>query len=124
MVIGAGLAYAWADFANKLLSSELSTDSWVPAALWLLAVLAFGTIAFLEENTSLQSRPAITVAPVIGAVQAPLPVLMALWAGVESWGSQSPHLAELTFGLAIATVGAVTLGRSEAVARVSRGAPA
>jgi hypothetical protein len=56
---------------------------------------------------------------VIGAVQDPLPVLMALWSGVESWGAGSQHLAELACGLAIVTVGAATLGRSEAVARVS-----
>jgi len=119
LVIGAGLAYAWIDFANKLLANALSGSHWLQAAAWLAATLAFGTLAFLEETTSLQQRPAITVAPVIGAVQDPLPVLMALAAGVESWGSGSQRLAPLAFGLALVTAGAATLGRSEAVARVS-----
>lgn len=119
LVIGAGLAYAWIDFANKLLSNEVSDGRWLAAAAWLLATLAFGTLAFLEETTSLQQRPAITVAPVIGAVQDPLPVLMALAAGVESWGNGSQRLLPLAFGLAVVTLGAATLGRSEAVARVS-----
>ncbi len=121
LVVGAGLAFAWADFANKLLSNEISTNRWLPAVLWLMATVAFGTLAFLQETTALQQRPAITVAPVIGAVQDPLPVLMALWAGVESWGAGSQHLVELACGLAIVTVGAVMLGRSKAVARVAGG---
>jgi drug/metabolite transporter (DMT)-like permease len=119
MVIGAGLAYAWVDFANKLLSDAISTDRWAQVALWLAATLALGTLAFLEEMTALQQRPAVTVSPVIGAIQGPLPVVMALWAGVESWGAGSQHLVELALGLAIVTVGAATLGRSQAVARVS-----
>ena len=119
LVIGAGLAYAWIDFANKLLANDISTSNWAAAAAWLAATLAFGALAFLEETTSLQQRPAVTVAPVIGAVQDPLPVLMALAAGVESWGNGSQRLVPLAFGLAIVTVGAATLGRSEAVARVS-----
>lgn len=119
LVIGAGLAYAWIDFANKLLANDLSTSHWLLAIVWLGATLAFGTVAFLEETTSLQQRPAVTVAPVIGAVQEPLPVLMALAAGVESWGNGSHRLIPLAFGLAIVTVGAATLGRSQAVARVS-----
>ncbi len=87
IVLGAGLAYAWADFANKLLSNDISSGHWGLAVVWLAATLCFGALAFLEENTALQRRPAIAVAPVIGAVQDPLPVLMALWAGLEVWGS-------------------------------------
>jgi drug/metabolite transporter (DMT)-like permease len=119
LVIGAGLAYAWIDFANKLLANDLSMSRWGLAAAWLAATLVFGALAFLEETTSLQQRPAVTVAPVIGAVQDPLPVLMALAAGVESWGNGSNRLVPLALGLALVTAGAATLGRSQAVARVS-----
>lgn len=119
LVIGAGLAYAWVDFANKLLANDLSSSRWALAAVWLAATLGFGALAFLEETTALQRRPAVTVAPVIGAVQDPLPVLMALWAGVEAWGSGPHRIAPLVGGLAIVTVGAAILGRSKAVARVS-----
>lgn len=119
LVFGAGLAYAWVDFANKLLANGISGSRWLSAVAWLAASLAFGTLALLEETSSLQQRPAVTVAPVVGAVQAPLPVLMALAAGVESWGASSQKLVPLAFGLGIVTGGAVLLGRSEAVARVS-----
>jgi hypothetical protein len=119
VVIGAGLAYAWVDFANKLLANDIAAGRWGLAALWLAATIAFGALAFLEETTALQVRPAVTVAPVIGAVQDPLPVLMALWAGVEVWGSASHRILPLALGLALVTAGAIALGRSRAVARVS-----
>lgn len=119
LVIGAGLAYAWVDFVNKLLANDLSTGHFALAAVWLAATLAFGALAFLEETTALQRRPAVTVSPVVGAVQDPLPVVMALWAGVETWGASSQRVAPLVGGLAVVTVGAALLGRSRAVARVS-----
>lgn len=119
LVVGAGLSYAWVDFVNKLLANDISTGHWVLAILWLAATLGFGALAFLQETTALQRRPAVTVAPVIGAVQDPLPVVMALWAGVETWGSGSRHVAPLVCGLAIVTAGAAILGRSKAVARIS-----
>src|SRR5579875_1925950 len=99
LVIGAGLAYAWVDFANKLLADELSNARWGLAAIWMAATLAFGALAFLEETSALQLRPAVTVAPVVGAVHDPLPVLMALWAGVQTWGSEPHRVAPLLLGL-------------------------
>jgi hypothetical protein len=119
LVLGAGLAYAWVDFVNKLLANDVSSGHWALAVVWLVATIAFGALAFLEETTALQRRPAVTVAPVIGAVQDPLPVLMALWAGVEVWGSASHKLLPLALGLLTVTIGAAVLGRSQAVARVA-----
>lgn len=119
LVVGAGLAYAWVDFANKLLADDISSGHWAYVAVWLAATVAFGALAFLEETTALQRRPAVTVAPVIGAIHDPLPVLMALWAGVEVWGSAPHRILTLIAGLAVIATGAAILGRSEAVARVS-----
>lgn len=123
IVIGAGLAYAWADFGNKLLADAISSGRWGLAAVWLAATIGFGALAFLEENSALARRPAITVAPVIGAVQEPLPVLMALWAGVEVWGSSSHKIGPLIGGLALVATGAALLGHSRAVAGVARSTP-
>lgn len=120
VVLCAGLAYAWADFANKLLSDELDRGRLGLAGAWLAATLAFGALAFLEENSALQRRPAVTVAPVIGALQVPLPVLMALSAGVEAWSSTPLRIGVLIAGLVLVAAGAATLGRSETVARASR----
>jgi drug/metabolite transporter (DMT)-like permease len=119
LVLGSGLAYSWVDFVNKLLADDLSNGHWPYAALWLVATIAFGALAFLEETTALQRRPAVTVAPVIGAVHDPLPVLMALWAGVEVWGSAPHRIGALAAGLAVIAAGAAMLGRSRAVARIS-----
>ena len=119
LVIGAGLAYAWVDFTNKLLAGDIANGDWVPAVVWLAATIAFGALAFLQETSALQRRPAVTVSPVVGAVQDPLPVLMALWAGVEVWSSSPAKLLALTCGLALVTLGGSMLGRSKAVARVS-----
>lgn len=119
IVVGAGLAYSWADFASKLLANNASDGRWAQAALWVPGLLAFGALAFLEENTALGRSPAVTVAPVIAAVKVPLPVLMALWAGAEAWGSSALQIGVLLLGLALVASGAASLGRSETVARVS-----
>lgn len=119
LVIGSGLAYAWVDFSNKLLADDLSSRHWLYAALWLAATVLVGALAFLQETTALQRRPAVTVAPVIGAVHDPLPVVMALWAGVEVWGSAPHRIGALAAGLVTIAAGAAILGRSKAVARVS-----
>jgi drug/metabolite transporter (DMT)-like permease len=119
LVVGAGLAYAWVDFANKLLADDISSGHWPYAVLWLAATVAFGALAFLEETSALQRRPAVTVAPVVGAIHDPLPVLMALWAGVEVWGSAPHRIVPLLVGLAVIAAGAALLGSSPAVARVS-----
>ena len=121
LVVGAGLAYAWVDFVNKLLADDISSGRWVLAIVWLAATIAFGALAFLQETSALQRRPAVTVSPVVGAVQDPLPVLMALFAGVEVWSSAPGKLVALICGLALLTAGAAILGRSKAVARVSAG---
>lgn len=121
LIIGAGFSYAWVDFANKLLANALSGGRAVSAILWLVATVGFGALAFLEETTALQRRPAVTVAPVIGAIHDPLPVLMALWAGITVWGSQPRRLPEMIVGLAMIAAGAAILGRSNAVARISGG---
>jgi hypothetical protein len=123
LLVGAGLAYAWVDFTNKLLAIEISAGRWLYAALWLVSILAVGALAFLEETTALQRRPAVTVAPVVGAVHDPLPVLMALWAGLEVWGTAPHRVGPLIAGLALLATGAAILGRSKAVARVSGDLP-
>ncbi|HWF55369.1 MAG TPA: hypothetical protein VG223_12100 [Solirubrobacteraceae bacterium] len=122
VLVGAGLAYAVVDFSNKLLANAASNGRWALVALWIVAALAFGALAFLQENTALRDRPAITVAPVIGAVKEPLPVLMAIWAGIEGWGASPLRIGVLAVGLALVVAGASALAGSRAVAQVSGGA--
>ncbi len=119
--LGAGLGYAWVDFTDKLVSNSISAGTLAATIIWLLAVAGFGAVAFLQENTALQRQPVVRVAPVIGAIQEPLPVLMALAAGVEAWSGGVVRFAGLAAGLAIAALGAAVLGRSPAVAQVGSG---
>jgi len=119
VAFAAGLGYAWVDFADKLVSNSFAVGDVVAGIVWLLAVGSFGAIAFLEENTALQRRSPVQVAPVIGAIQEPLPVLMALAAGLEVWSGGVTRLAGLAAGLLLAGVGATVLARSSAAARVA-----
>ena len=119
LALGAGLGYAWVDFADKLLSNALAAGRWLPAVIWLAAVVAFGAIAFVQENSALQRRSPVLVAPVIGAVQEPLPVLMALWGGVEAWTGGAGQAAALAAGLALVGAGAVAISRSPSILRLT-----
>lgn len=121
VIVGAGLAYAFVDFANKLLADAAANGRWALVALWIVAALAFGALAFLQENTALRDRPAITVSPVIGGVKEPLPVLMAIWAGIEGWGASPVRIGVLAAGLALVVAGACVLSGSRAVAQVATG---
>jgi len=120
LALGAGLGYAWVDFADKLLSNALAAGRWLPAAVWLAGVLALGAVAFVQENSALQRRSPVLVAPVIGAVQEPLPVIMALWGGVEAWMGGAGRVAALVAGLALVGAGGVAIARSPAVVRITR----
>jgi hypothetical protein len=119
VAIAAGLGYAWVDFADKLVSNAFSVGNTLAGIVWLLAVGGFGAVALIEENTALQRRPAVQVAPVIGVIQEPLPVLMALAGGVEAWAGGALRIAGLAAGLGLAGLGASLLARSSAAARVA-----
>lgn len=124
LALGAGLGYAWVDFADKLLSNALAAGRWAPAVIWLVAVLAFGSVAFVQESSALQLRSPVSVAPVIGAVQEPLPVLMALWGGVEAWRSGAGQVVALLAGLGLVGAGAIAIARSPAVVLLTGAQPA
>lgn len=119
VAVAAGLGYAWVDFSDKLVSNAFSAGDLLAGVIWLLAVGGFGAVAFLEENTALQRQPAVQVAPVIGAIQEPLPVMMALGGGVEAWGGGALRITGLAAGLALAGLGATVLARSGAAARLA-----
>jgi drug/metabolite transporter (DMT)-like permease len=122
LAAGAALAYAWSDFAAKLLAGRVSSGAWGMAAVWLCALIGFGALAFLEENSALQRRPPAAVSPIIDAIKVPLPVVMALWAGIEHWQPSAPRIAALIAGLAGVAAGAAALGRSAGLSDVGSNA--
>jgi len=124
LTIGAGLGYAWVDFADKLLSNAISAGETIGAVIWVAAIVGMGLVAFTSEQTALQRRPASTVGPLIGALEEPLPVILALVGGVEVWHGGAGHAAALAGGLALVGVGVIVLARSPAVAHVTEEAHA
>ncbi len=119
LTIGAGLGYAWTDFVDKLVSNNLYSHHLVIAALWLITVMVSGVLALTYEQTALQQRPASEVGPLVGALQEPLPVILALWGGLEVWQGGAGRVAALALGLLLVGVGATVIARSPVVATVT-----
>ncbi len=119
LTICAGLGYAWADLVDKLVSNNLSSHHLVVAALWLLSVVVIAGLAFTSEQTALQSRPASEVGPLVGALQEPLPVVLALWGGLEVWQGGPGRALALAVGLVLVGVGATVIAHSPVIATVT-----
>jgi drug/metabolite transporter (DMT)-like permease len=119
LALGAGLAYAWSDFVNKLGANAISSGHVLAAVIWLLTVVGFGFLAFLQENSALQRQSPVVVAPVVGALQDPLPVLMALAAGIEAWDVSVLRVAGIAAGLGLTALGAAVLAHSPPVAELA-----
>lgn len=119
-VVGCGLAYAWTDFANKLVAGNSANGAWGAVAGWVAGILLMGAMAFFAEQRALQRSPATRVAPIISAVKVSIPVLIALGAGAERRGSV-PQFAAIVGCLAVVALGAEMLARSPAVGRLMGG---
>jgi drug/metabolite transporter (DMT)-like permease len=119
LTIGAGLGYAWADFVDKLVSNNLASDHLVVAAIWFASVAAMGLLAFTSEQRALQQRPASDVGPLVGALQEPLPVILALWGGLEVCLGGVGRAVALAAGLVLVGAGATVIARSPAIAAVA-----
>ncbi len=119
LTIGAGLGYAWTDLVDKLVSNNLYSHHLVIAALWLISVMISGALALTYEQSALQQRSASEVGPLVGALQEPLPVVLALWGGLEYWQGGAGRAAALALGLALVGAGATLIARSPVVATVT-----
>jgi drug/metabolite transporter (DMT)-like permease len=119
LTIGAGLGYAWTDLVDKLVSNNLYSHHLVVAGLWLITVIFSGALALTYEQSALQLRPASEVGPLVGALQEPLPVVLALWGGLEAWQGGAGRAAALALGLALVGAGATLIARSPVIATVT-----
>ena len=119
LTIGAGLGYAWTDLVDKLVSNNLYSHHLITAALWLISVMVSGALALTDEQSALQQRPASEVGPLVGALQEPLPVILALWGGLEVWQGGAGRAAALAVGLVLVGAGATLIARSPVVATVT-----
>jgi drug/metabolite transporter (DMT)-like permease len=111
-MLGAGLAFGWSGVATKLASDDLA-HAYLGAAIgWGLATAGASAIATLSEMSSLQSRPAIQVAPVVFVIQTVVPVALAPLLFGESFSATPAGGVPLGASLALVIAGAAVLARS------------
>jgi drug/metabolite transporter (DMT)-like permease len=111
-MLGAGFAFGWSAVATKLASDDLHHGYLVVAAAWGLSTAGASAIASLSEMSSLQSRPAILVAPVVFVTQTVVPVVLAPLLFGEHFDATPLHGWPLIAALAVLVAGAAALTRS------------
>ena len=111
-MIGAGLAFGWSGVATKLASDDLAQGHLVAAAAWGLSTAAASGVGVLSEMSSLQSRPAIQVAPVVFVTQTVVPIVLAPLLLGESFAATPLGGVPLAASLALLVAGAAMLVRS------------
>ncbi|HEY2592856.1 MAG TPA: hypothetical protein VGK33_03025, partial [Chloroflexota bacterium] len=105
-MLGAGLAFGWSGIATKLASDDLSAGHLVVAGAWGLATAAASAVGVLSETSSLQSRPAIQVAPVVFVTQTIVPVVVAPLLFGERFSDTPLGGTPLALSLALLVTGA------------------
>ena len=111
-IVCAGLAFGWSGIATKLASDDLSRSFIGLAIGWGLATAAASAVGVLSESSSLQSRPAIQVAPVVFVTQTIVPVAVAPLLFGERFSDTPLGGLPLGLSLALLVVGAAVLVRS------------
>jgi hypothetical protein len=111
-IICAGLAFGWSGVATKLASDDLFNGALVAAIAWGLSTAAASGVGMLSEMSSLQSRPAILVAPVVFVTQTVVPVVLAPTILEEHFTDTPAGGIPLGLSLALLIAGAAALARS------------
>jgi hypothetical protein len=111
-MVCAGLAFAWSGVATKLAADDLSGGHYGIALAWALSTAAASGVGVLSEMSSLQSRPAIQVAPVVFVTQTLVPVVLAPLLLGESFSATPLGGVPLVASLAVLVGGAAALARS------------
>lgn len=115
----AGVAFALAGIATKLLTDALAGDRAEAALAWVVLVTIASVVGGVSEMTSLQTGRASQVVPMTFAFEITLPVALAPVLFDERWsGLGGVRITGLVCGLAAVLAGAVALGRSASVAHV------
>jgi len=110
--LAAGIAWAWVGLVTALVDQALSGRHWLAALGWALAVAAASWGGLLAEMTSLQTWPATRAIPIAFGLEMLLPAAVA----PALTRAPVPHPAAVGVGLACASLGALLLGTSRAVA--------
>jgi hypothetical protein len=111
-IICAGLAFGWSGVATKLASDDLHGGHILVALLWAASTAAASGVGTLSEMSSLQSRPAIQVAPVVFVTQTLVPIVLAPTLLEEHFTDTPGGGAPLAIALVLLLVGAALMARS------------
>jgi hypothetical protein len=122
-IVCAGLSFGWSGIATKLASDDLSHGYLGVAAAWALATAAASAVGVLSESSSLQSRPAIQVAPVVFVTQTIVPVVVAPLLFGERFSDTPLGGVPLGLSLALLVAGAAVLVRSPLLLALMGGEP-
>jgi hypothetical protein len=122
-IVCAGLAFGWSGIATKLASDDLSHGYFAVAVAWGLATAGASAVGVLSESSSLQSRPAIQVAPVVFVTQTIVPVALAPVLFGERFSDTPLGGVPLALSLTLLVVGATVLVRSPLLTTLLGGAP-
>jgi drug/metabolite transporter (DMT)-like permease len=116
VVIGAGFAFALGAFCAKIVADAIDRHAWAAMVVAIgLAALA-AAVGTLSEQTALQRRQATQVAPIIFAIELLVPVALAVLVVGEDWERSS--VAGILVALALVVGGALSLARTQTVARL------
>src|SRR5271166_3137009 len=122
-IVCAGLAFGWSGVATKLASDDLSHGYLIVAGAWGLATAAASAVGVLSESSSLQSRPAIQVAPVVFVTQTIVPVALAPALFGERFSDTPLGGVPLGLSLVLLVIGAAVLVRSPLLLALMGGEP-
>ncbi len=108
----AGCGFAWSGIATKLAANDFKTGALVTAVLWAASTALASGVGTLSEMSSLQSRPAIQVAPVVFVTQTVIPVIVAPVLFGEYFDTTPLSGWPLAASLTLLVAGAAALARS------------
>lgn len=112
LVAAAGLAFAGASLATKLLADDFARHTWLPLVGWGAATAVAGGVGTLAETNALQVRSAGGVAALVFSLETVVPVALSPLLFGETWGASAGAVAARAAGLALAVAGAVELTRA------------
>src|SRR6185437_9814686 len=108
----AGCGFAWSGIATKLAANDFKTGAVLTAVLWAASTALASGVGTLSEMSSLQSRPAIQVAPVVFVTQTVIPVIVAPILFGEYFDTTPLEGGPLIASLCLLVAGAAALARS------------
>ncbi len=111
-MVSAGLAFGWSGAATKLASNNLAYGFIGIALAWGVSTGLASAVGSLSEMSTLQSRPAIQVAPVVFVIQTAVPVALAPILFGEHFTETPLSGSLLAISLAVLLAGAAALASS------------